>query len=80
MYVYFLVPETKGRTLEEMDELFGVAGTADDERVKENIEREIGLFALLGDDSDAPESPREKLAEEPGENMEAERAPEMQVA
>lgn len=77
-YVYFLVPETKGRTLEEMDELFGVAGTADDERVKENIEREIGLFALLGDDSDAPESPREKLAEEPAEMVEAER--ETQVA
>lgn len=48
-YVIFLVPETKGRTLEEMDELFGSTGlaAADSER-KHRIEREIGLLALVG--------------------------------
>jgi hypothetical protein len=48
-YVIFLVPETKGRTLEEMDELFGSTGmaAADNER-KHRIEREIGLLALVG--------------------------------
>ncbi|KAJ6091478.1 hypothetical protein N7467_003447 [Penicillium canescens] len=48
-YVIFLVPETKGRTLEEMDELFGSTGmaAADNER-KVRIEREIGLLALVG--------------------------------
>lgn len=49
MYVIFLVPETKGRTLEEMDELFGTTGiaAADNER-KVRIERDIGLLALVG--------------------------------
>lgn len=54
LYVYFLVPETKGRTLEEMDELFGATGIARaDEERKERIEREIGLIALLGGNESA---------------------------
>lgn len=49
LYVFFLVPETKGRTLEEMDELFGSSGlaAADAER-KHRIESEIGLLELVG--------------------------------
>jgi hypothetical protein len=48
LFIYFYVPETKGRTLEEMDEIFGEVGfaAADRER-KEKIERDIGLTALL---------------------------------
>lgn len=43
------MPETKGRTLEEMDEIFGSSGVAaaDNER-KHRIESEIGLLALVG--------------------------------
>ena len=47
-FVWFLVPETKRLTLEEMDVVFGSVGTAqaDHERMDE-INREIGLDALL---------------------------------
>ena len=51
------VPETKGRSLEEMDELFGSGDArfaAEDLARKERIERDIGLTALLnGDLSDS---------------------------
>jgi len=51
IWVAIFVPETKGRTLEEMDELFGsVSFAAADLKTKARIEREIGLTALLGDD------------------------------
>ncbi|RMX91297.1 hypothetical protein D0867_15022, partial [Hortaea werneckii] len=63
IWVFFFVPETKGRTLEEMDELFGQAGfaAADAER-KEKIEHDIGLTALLGGDEHAGTLPDEKTA------------------
>ncbi|OKL61033.1 hypothetical protein UA08_03283 [Talaromyces atroroseus] len=56
LYVYFLVPETKGRTLEEMDEIFGSTGIAAEDAVtKLRIEREIGLLALLGEEAPVQE-------------------------
>lgn len=55
IWVFFCVPETKGRTLEEMDEIFGTAGLSQaDVTRKETIERDIGLTALLsGEDPSA---------------------------
>ncbi|KAI4741599.1 putative MFS monosaccharide transporter [Aureobasidium sp. EXF-12298] len=53
LWVYFLLPETKGLTLEEMDELFGDAGFAEaDLALKTRIERDIGLTALLYGDEE----------------------------
>ncbi|PSK60245.1 hypothetical protein B9Z65_1143 [Elsinoe australis] len=56
LFLVFYVPETKGRTLEEMDELFGEAGFASaDLTLKKQIEDDIGLTALIagGDEGDA---------------------------
>lgn len=64
--MYFCVPETKGRTLEEMDELFGEAGFAqEDADRREKIERDIGLYALLNGEemSKEKEEPALKAAE-----------------
>lgn len=61
LYVVFFVPETKGRTLEEMDEIFGSTGiAAEDSILKARIEREIGLLALLGEDSEHSEEEKVK--------------------
>ncbi|EMD64760.1 hypothetical protein GGP41_002966 [Bipolaris sorokiniana] len=55
-FIWFLVPETKRLTLEEMDTIFGSEGTAlkDQERMAE-INRELGLTALSGDGSSGVE-------------------------
>lgn len=55
-----------------MDELFGVAGMVEDEKLKENIEREIGLFALLGGESDGSESPNH-MTDEANEKAQSEK-------
>ncbi|KAJ5185455.1 hypothetical protein N7491_006678 [Penicillium cf. griseofulvum] len=45
-----------------LDELFGSGSMAvEDEALKRRIEREIGLLALLGEDSDSSEKTSEKL-------------------
>ncbi|KAI8654604.1 hypothetical protein NCS57_01207000 [Fusarium keratoplasticum] len=51
VFIYFVVPETKRLSLEEMDLIFGSEGTAqaDAERMDE-INREIGLAHILSQD------------------------------
>ncbi|UPL02253.1 hypothetical protein LCI18_013187 [Fusarium solani-melongenae] len=51
VFIYFVVPETKRLSLEEMDLIFGSEGTAqaDAERMDE-INREIGLAHILNQD------------------------------
>lgn len=59
------VPETKGRTLEEMDEIFGSGDArfaAEDAARKDRIERDIGLTAILhGDQAGVGSSGDEKF-------------------
>ncbi|KAF2140865.1 uncharacterized protein K452DRAFT_359308 [Aplosporella prunicola CBS 121167] len=52
VFVFFIVPETKGLSLEEMDILFGSQGTAlaDKERMEE-VYREVGLVHMVKNSS-----------------------------
>jgi hypothetical protein len=46
-FIYFLVPETKGKTLEQMDAVFGSSTSADDLAQLGRIQHEVGLLALI---------------------------------
>lgn len=47
VFVWFFVPETKGRTLEEMDQVFGAQTSRQDLARLGAIQEEVGLFAAL---------------------------------
>lgn len=48
LFVYFVTPETKGLSLEEMDILFGSVGVAAKERERWNeVHAEVGMTELL---------------------------------
>lgn len=65
IWVFMFLPETKGRTLEEMDELFGEAGFAQaDLALKQRIEKDIGLTALIyGGEDGGEESDERKVSD-----------------
>lgn len=46
-FYWFFVPETKGKTLEEMDAAFGSHSSQEDIEELARIQAEIGLTALL---------------------------------
>ncbi|KAI8137384.1 general substrate transporter [Fennellomyces sp. T-0311] len=47
-FVLFIVPETKGRTLEEMDEIFGGNSAAHDAELMAHVQREIAQTPIPG--------------------------------
>lgn len=71
IWVFFFVPETKGRTLEEMDEVFGQSGFAqEDLQRKTRIENEIGLTALLEGDVSPVKDVQNPMGDEAAEHQE----------
>ena len=47
LFVFFFVPETRGKTLEEMDAAFGSNTSSEDVARLKQIQDDIGLSALL---------------------------------
>lgn len=48
VWVWLVIPETKGKTLEEMDAVFGSRAGAEDAMLLDEARREVGLTSLLG--------------------------------
>ncbi|PQE22199.1 Quinate permease protein [Rutstroemia sp. NJR-2017a WRK4] len=46
-FIFFCVPETKGKTLEEMDQVFGSHTSADDMTAFAEVQERVGLTALV---------------------------------
>lgn len=50
LFIWFFVPETKNKTLEEMDLVFGSAMASEDRDIFATAKEEVGLTLLLNED------------------------------
>ncbi|KAF5385779.1 hypothetical protein D9615_002691 [Tricholomella constricta] len=64
VFMYFFVPETKGKTLEEMDLVFGSHTSQEETATLAEIQNEVGLTALLHGHEKDQGSSREKNSTE----------------
>jgi hypothetical protein len=69
LYVWFGVPETAGRTLDEIDQLFGdTSGRAKLEAdIMHGAMRDVGLLSFVGAEKASPGSSNDRLPTEKGQ-------------
>jgi hypothetical protein len=61
VFIWLCVPETKGKTLEEMDQVFGSHSSAEELEEFAKVQERVGLTALIqGRQSSGELSPMEK--------------------
>lgn len=60
LFIYFLVPETKGKTLEEMDQVFGSHTSGQEREDLAEVQRRVGLVALLESSAHASDISEDK--------------------
>jgi hypothetical protein len=63
LFIYFLVPETKGKTLEEMDQVFGSHTSSQEREDLAEVQRRVGLVALLESSAHASDISEDKYGE-----------------
>lgn len=47
IFIWFFIPETKGKTLEEMDQVFGAHTAAEDLEEFAKVQERVGLTSLV---------------------------------
>lgn len=65
LFIYFFMPETKGKTLEEMDQVFGSNTSVDDTEVLARAQEDVGLVQFV-DELNGTATPRKLVEHDKG--------------
>ncbi|KAK8255562.1 quinate permease [Phyllosticta capitalensis] len=65
-FIYFCMPETKGKTLEEMDQVFGSNTSAEDTDMMIRAQEDVGLFDFVAELNGTATPRKEDVADDKG--------------
>lgn len=65
-FIYFCMPETKGKTLEEMDQVFGSNTSAEDTEMMVRAQEDVGLFDFVAELNGTATPRKEDVADDKG--------------
>lgn len=63
IFIWFFIPETKGKTLEEMDQVFGAHTAAEELQDFARVQERVGLTSLVQGRYERSESEKEAAVE-----------------